>query len=60
MEEISNGTAWLVNPYKTEEIVEAMNVLVAGQRKMKLRDTGMLYTWESDAERMWNSILKTR
>jgi glycosyltransferase involved in cell wall biosynthesis len=60
MEEISNGTAWLVNPYKTEEIVEAMNALVAGQRKMKLRDTGMLYTWESATERMWNSILKTR
>ncbi len=60
MEEISNGTSWLVNPSNTNEIVQAMHALVAGERKAKTRDTSTLYTWDEAANRMWNSILKTQ
>lgn len=57
MEEVSNGSAFFVNPLEVSEITEAIVKIEHGQRNPILRDH--TYTWDKAAELLWESIQRT-
>ena len=57
MEEISNGSAFFVNPLEVAEIAEAIVKINDGQRNVVSKEHN--YTWEKAAELLWESIQKT-
>ncbi len=57
MEEVSNGSAFFVNPTEVSEIAEAIVKIEQGQRIPIMREH--TYTWDKAAELMWESIQQT-
>jgi glycosyltransferase involved in cell wall biosynthesis len=57
MEEVSNGTAFFVNPLETSEIAKAIVRIESGERNPLLKESN--YTWEKSAELLWESIQHT-
>ena len=57
MEEVSNGSAFFVNPIEVSEIAEAIVKIEQGQRNSIMHEHS--YTWDKAAELLWVSIQKT-
>jgi len=57
MEEVSNGSAFFVNPTEAAEIAEAIVKIEQGQRNRVIREH--TYTWDKAAELLWESIQQT-
>jgi ActR/RegA family two-component response regulator len=57
MEEVSNGSAFFVNPTEAAEIAEAIVKIEQGQRNRVMREH--TYTWDKAAELLWESIQQT-
>ncbi|MFA9219788.1 MAG: glycosyltransferase family 4 protein [Sediminibacterium sp.] len=57
MEEVSNGSAFFVNPTVVSEIAEAIVKIEQGQRNPAMREH--TYTWDKAAELLWESIQQT-
>jgi glycosyltransferase involved in cell wall biosynthesis len=57
MEEVSNGSAFFVNPLDTAEIAQAIIRIERGERNPVLKEHN--YTWERSAELLWESIQHT-
>jgi hypothetical protein len=57
MEEISNGSAFFVNPLEVAEIAESIVKINDGQRNVVSKEHN--YTWEKAAELLWESIQQT-
>ena len=57
MEEVSNGSAFFVNPTEVSEIAEAIVKIHDGQRNVVSKEHN--YTWEKAAELLWESIQQT-
>jgi glycosyltransferase involved in cell wall biosynthesis len=57
MEEVSNGSAFFVNPMEVSEIAEAIVKIEQRQRNPIMREHS--YTWDKSAELLWESIQKT-
>ena len=57
LEEVSNGSAFFVNPEDISEIAESIVKIDRGNRNPVLKSHN--YTWDNAAELMWESIQKT-
>ena len=57
MEEVSNGSAFFVNPTEVSEIAEAIVKIEQGERNTIMREH--TYTWDKAAELLWESIQQT-
>jgi glycosyltransferase involved in cell wall biosynthesis len=57
MEEVSNGSAFFVNPTEVSEIAGAILKIEKGQRNPIMREH--TYTWDKAAELLWESIQQT-
>jgi glycosyltransferase involved in cell wall biosynthesis len=57
MEEVSNGSAFFVNPLDVSEITKAIVQIEEGKRNPVLKE--QQYTWEKAAELLWESIQNT-
>jgi len=57
MEEVSNGSAFFVNPLEVGEIASAIVRIENGERKPVLKNQS--YTWDKAAELLWESIQHT-
>jgi glycosyltransferase involved in cell wall biosynthesis len=57
MEEVSNGSAFFVNPIEIAEIADAIVKIEKGKRNPIMREHS--YTWDKAAELLWESIQKT-
>jgi glycosyltransferase involved in cell wall biosynthesis len=57
MEEVSNGSAFFVNPIEVSEIAEAIVKIEQGQRNSIMHEHS--YTWDKAAELLWESVQQT-
>jgi hypothetical protein len=57
MEEVSNGSAFFVNPTEVSEIAEAIVKIEHGHSNPITREH--TYTWDKAAELLWESIQQT-
>ncbi|PKP46745.1 MAG: glycosyltransferase family 1 protein [Bacteroidetes bacterium HGW-Bacteroidetes-11] len=63
MPEVSGQAALLINPFKPEEISDAMHMILHDENlRSKLIEEGFrraeIFTWDKSAERLWNCIEK--
>jgi glycosyltransferase involved in cell wall biosynthesis len=57
MEEVSNGSAFFVNPHNIADIAQAIVRIESGERNPVLKEQH--YNWEKSAELLWESIQHT-
>ena len=57
MEEVSNGSAFFVNPIEVSEIAEAIVKIEQGQGNSIMHEHS--YTWDKAAELLWESVQQT-